>query len=159
MEMKNFVLIIAFALVFGLSSTAYTVCWQDDFGALWKLKLPDYTLNPLTKISLATGFRQTSFTCNGTHLQPTTGSFIRNSDGNYVLGVITTATEACQDVSWQVVLDKTTLNGSGNWTNKSGSTGAFTLTKIPCSTIPSVQSPAIPLDQSDGEVLDPSLSK
>ncbi|MFH0932709.1 MAG: hypothetical protein V1832_00125 [Nitrospirota bacterium] len=138
---KNFLFIctIALALVFGLSSMAYTICWQDSYGSLWKIKLGDYTL---TKTSAANGYRQVSFTCNGSHIVPIAGSFVRNSAGDYVFGVWSTGNEptVCQGVSWHAVLDGTTLNGSGGWQNQAGSEGTFTLTKIPCSDVPSVLS-------------------
>jgi hypothetical protein len=106
-----------------------TVCFQDDFGALWFLDFGSFFSGINFDVH---GFRETNFTCNGSFFEPISGTATLD-DGFVILGVWSVETGGCFSVAWQIPVDLFTFEGSGSFEQLNGGTGGFSLTPVDCS--------------------------
>ncbi|HYB43157.1 MAG TPA: hypothetical protein VEL75_15365 [Candidatus Methylomirabilis sp.] len=125
-------------------------CWQDNFGATWKI---DLLIDTSGLNITVTGARIVGFTCNGTNEIPVIGA-MRVVGGALVLGAQSIANEpgTCQSTTWQGVAPISNAVFNGGAANANGQTFGFTLSPVPCvtpfaaekSTTPAAPSPADP---------------
>ncbi len=113
-----------------------TVCFQDNFGFSWFLDFGSYLSGLNFDVH---GFlSHPAVSCNGTSIQPVTGTATFDANNTVVLGVWSIANGTgtdCESISWYAVVDLFTFQSiSGSFMTQSGATGDFSLTEIPCST-------------------------
>jgi hypothetical protein len=106
-----------------------SVCFQDNFGDTWFLDFGSYLSGVNFDIH---GFRLGTIACNGTFVQPVSGT--ATLDGNtVVVGVWSIATSpSCVSVSWQAVIDLSTLQSAGWYMTQLGEENSFSLTVVSC---------------------------
>ena|ERR1700690_1094857 len=133
--LKIFVAVV-FIILAGFTVNSYAgtpagrVCLGDSFGGTWVL---DYGTFGTENFDV-TGFRLGA-TCNGTAVQPVTGTATATAGNNVVLGVMTLTNEVdvCATTSWNITVSLDTLSGaSGAYTNMFGSQGTFTMSAVAC---------------------------
>jgi len=107
-----------------------TACFEDNFGDAWFLDFGSFDSGLNFDVH---GFRIGAETCNGTFVQPVSGT--ATLDGNtLVVGVWSIATSpVCVSVSWQGVVDLSTFQGEGWYMTQLGAEDTFIITEISCS--------------------------
>ncbi len=113
-----------------------TVCFQDNFGDSWFLDFGSYISGLNFDVH---GFLvHPAISCNGTLVEPVSGTATLDVNNTVVLGVWSIANGTgtdCESISWHAVVDLITFNSIiGSFMTQSGVTGDFSLTEIPCST-------------------------
>ncbi len=114
-----------------------TLCFEDSFGDAWFLDFGSFSSGLNFDVH---GFMIGADQCNGTFVQPVSGTATRDGQ-NLVVGVWSIATsQECFSVSWNAVVDLSTFQGNG-WfmtqlvTDTEGNEGAFSISEISCSDV------------------------
>jgi hypothetical protein len=117
----------------GAGTPEGTICLLDNFGETWFLDFGNYISGINFDIH---GFLQSFTPCNGTFIQPVSGTATFDGNTNtFVLGVWSIANgPGCESLSWQAVIDAFTFQTlSGSFLSQAGGFGgAFNLTEISC---------------------------
>jgi hypothetical protein len=112
-----------------------TVCFVDDFGSNWWLDFGDTGSGLNFDVH---GFRVGTEACNGTFVQPVSGTATFDGSTVVAFGVWSIATgpgDTCISSSWHGVVDLTTFQAQGFYMTQQAFEDSFQLFEIDCNVV------------------------